>query len=436
VTSNQLSPLLPATYLQQGLWPGLRHATAAEAFQVRAVRITGPMGLDRLGAAIDEVYAALPALGVGLAPDGPELAMRRTGRRAPAVHDLRALPGEEAEAKCLDLLRAARGASTPVFEVVRLAADDLVVGLAAHRLVLDERSIYLVLGAVIEACRGRFRAGAYRSFTEVLDFRPLTEAMWQSRRQWWTTWLAAVPKEVPPVDRRESETGRMTIAGADVQALAESDTRVRHNGSLGVAALVSWWLQRVAGRSPMAGVASILDLRDYFGLGVMVGPLTDRMVFRVDLGAATAPSYLDVFRAQQLAVLRTATRYLPYGDLVALGVERGRLTAPRTSALWDTEVHLCRNPHVGAAPREEAVLGVAFANYREADLLDTGVSAGPDHWDGTNLDVRLSESGGDLAVVVDRNRLQPGPSVQCLLDGLGRAVARAVADPEAPIEQA
>ena len=322
------------------------------------------------------------------------------------------------------------------FLVVRWAADEVVLCLVAHVLLLDERSMYLVLGAVMEAYRGRYRTGHYRDFTEMLDFEPLNEATAAGRRRWWSTWLAALPPaEDTGVDRRDGELRRVAIPTDQWRALAAAGGSLRDNGSLGVAALVAWWMQSVGGRPPASGMASILDLREYFDLGRMVGPLTDKMVFRVDVPpAGTAPSFRELFRKAQVGVLRSVAHYLPYGQLVdlAVGLGPGR-AAPHLCPLGRRCAPVPQPGTAAAVPGTRTPRASRLEHFREADLLGSGANTPPADWDGTNVDLHLGELGAGMSLVVDMNRRHPAFTAERLIDGIGRSIAAAAADPDAPL---
>lgn len=434
--------LLPASFLQRGLWPRLRSASPGVGYTVRAVRFTGDVVADRLRAAIREVQAALPSLAMRLTESTDRLGLLRCAVPPRAEHDLGDLDPAARDSACVALLRADRDrpprADEPGsrFSLIRLADDEWVLGLVAHELILDDRSLYLVLGAVLQAYQDRFRGSGYKDAADMLDYHPLTDTAIAARRAWWAKWLAEcpdAPADAPP--RRESETVRLEIAGPQWRTLASSGGTLRDNGSLGVAALVAWWLRGVRGPAAPA-LATVLDLRDYFDLGRVVGPLTDRTVFRVEPPAEPAPSYRAVYRRAQAGILKAATHYLPYGDLVDLGVAAGRISRPRTSALWDVDVHLCGDPPSSGRSRGSEN-GIEAELFREADLL----GAGPDHlsgpddaWDGTTIEVRLGERQGGVALVADVNRLAVGAlAADRVFEGLAGLIAAAAADPEAPL---
>ena len=106
--------LLPATYLQEGLWPGVRRAQPGEAFRARAVRITGPVEVDRLRAAVRQVCADLPGLAVNLVERDDKLALRRRGEPAVVVHDVSEIDATGRDAATVDLLRADRDRRTDI----------------------------------------------------------------------------------------------------------------------------------------------------------------------------------------------------------------------------------------------------------------------------------------------------------------------------------
>ncbi|MDW5324856.1 hypothetical protein [Plantactinospora sp. KLBMP9567] len=435
--------LVPATFLHRGRLPAVRSGWQGGGFTARAVRVTGPVSEQRLCAAVREVHAALPALGVGLFEVDGRPGLRRDGELALRRHDVSGAEPAAREGRCVGLLLADRDRQPdPVreplarFHVVRLDPGDLVLGLVGHELVLDERALYLVLGAVMEALRGRFRRDAYRDFTELGDFHPLDPAAAESRRRWWSRWFTAYPMPPAPGPAgSERAVRRMVVPADEWRALGDAGGAVRDHGSLGVAALVAWWLRRRAGRPDSAAFSTVLDLREYFDLGPMVGPLTDRIVFRIEEPGTAAPSFRAVLRAAQVGLIRAATHYLPYPELVELGARLGRLRSPRTAALWDAHVHLCRHPSATGRSRGEEPLGIGVEHFGEAELLGVGARPGPDGWDGTNLDLRIGAlAGGDMALVLDANRRQPGYSADELLDGLRRAMSTAAADPDAPLE--
>jgi hypothetical protein len=436
--------LVPAMYLQRGLWRLLRDAGPGEGFAVRAVRITGPLDLDRLHAAAGTVRAALPALGVNLVDRGGELLLRGHGILALRTHDVSHVAPDRRDAACVEVLLAERDRPTDLageplarFHVVRLAAEHTVLGLVAHELVLDDRSLYEVLGAVLDAYRGRFRPETYPDFTRFLAFYPLPGSVAANRRRWWSRWLSELPPHAAPaVPAWEGVRRRLIVDAAGWQKLATAGGGPPgEHGPLSVAALVAWWLRCAAGRPATACLATVLDLRDYADLGWAVGPLADRLVFRPDPARAdpkpVAPSFRDALRAAQVGLLRAVTHYLPYGEVVDLAVELGRVSPERTAAWWDVHLHLCRGQATGDAGYE--LLNTWVARFCESDLVAAGPRRGSRSWDGTNVYLYLGAAGAQMAVIVDVRRDHPDFTADQLVDGLRQAIDVAVGDPDAPL---
>ncbi|EME99235.1 hypothetical protein J7W19_00370 [Streptomyces mobaraensis NBRC 13819 = DSM 40847] len=441
---------LPATFVQRGLWPSTRHARPAEVTHVRALRLTGDTDTARLTEAVRRVTAALPALTAELSGDEePRLTLRPDAPEVTPV-DLRGAPSAGRDAVCVALLRADRdhpraGRHRARFHLVRLHDDETVLALTAHTLLLDTPSLYAVLGAVCQAYAGRFRPEHYRDATTLPDapHAPLSGRARASRRRWWHRRLAALPGPAPapagPPRDRVTETHRLRIPAARWKALTALTALggpLGGNGSLAVMALAAWCLRAPDHRGP-ARFTTVVDLRDHLGLGPAVGPFTDRLVFGADLGEAPRPSFRDVTLRAQSGFLDAVVHYLPYGDVVELGRELGRVTAPRTAAHWDVALNFCRNPPTSAATRGERTLaerGLSIELFREADLLGAA-GTGPAHrWDGTVLALSLGELGDDTVLVLDADRDHPHHgTADRLLHRMDEALLAAVADPDAPL---
>lgn len=434
-----------ASFLQRGQWPWLRDAPPSVAFAARALLCGGTVDDDRLAEAAADVVEAVPLLRTRLVEDGAGLWLR-TGDGAAAVirTDLRGR--DEPHARCVELLRADRDRPTdpergPLvrLHLVRLTGHDVVLGVVAHRSLLDARSRYLVLGAVWQAYFGRFRPARYRDFAEVADFHPLAgENVAAARRRWWARRLSPLGARVAAdVPVRETGTSRLRIPGARWRALSGLGGPLGGDGSLALAALTAWWLRAYGGGGDVPYLSTELDLRDHLGLGPVIGPLTDRLVFGVNLAGLRAPSFRDVIARAQTGFLDAVVHYLPYHDVVGLAVELGVAAPPRVAARWDTAVRFCRGAPSSSLTRGEsslAELGVSIELFREADLLGAGGTGDAGEWDGTNLDLSVGELGEDRVVVLDHNRLHPDrPAVSGLLRGLGAVVERVVTDPAAPL---
>ncbi|MYW93976.1 hypothetical protein G3I59_26060 [Amycolatopsis rubida] len=403
-------------------------------YQVRALRVDGEVDTGRLAAAVREVSAALLSAGPG---DGPRL------------HVPDDLPAGDPETACVAALlaeRDRRAAGDPLprngFHWLRLAADRHVLGLVAASDLLDIRSVYAVLGAVWQAYFGRFRPSAYRGRADAAGFDPVgTARAHESRRRWWSrefpryrTGGFGGPDTSGPAGRR-----RLRIAGDRWTALTGTSGPLGANGSLTFVALLAWCLH-TRGRPGSSGFGCEFDLRDYFGLGQVLGPLTDRLAFRVDLDGLADPAFPDVLMRAQTGFLDSVVHYLPYRQLVEHGVRTGALTAPRAAELWNVTVHFCRNPPRSVRTRSGETpgpLGVSIELFREADLLGPagGPRAGTD--DGVLLDVHLGELGDDMVAVFDYARPEiPDAAMDRLLGQLDRAVDHVLGTPAAPLPRA
>ncbi|WP_229402857.1 hypothetical protein [Micromonospora okii] len=389
--------------------------------------VTG-VAVSNVRAAVGEVHAAMPVLRVELDTSAEPPMLRRRDDLRMTTHDLRHLRPDDAVRQAVTLLVAARDSATGTHvHVLSLPDGRTVLALAAHQAVLDERSLYLVLGAVVEACRGRFRPAVHPTLPELLAVDPLPATGWHARRAWWARWLDGIPTRSAPLPERTGERRRLLLPAAQLDALGAAGGMLGDHVALGVAALVV----RLLDRPPRAGVSTVLDLRDYLGLGTVVGALTDRIVFRVD-AAPPHPSFQQLARAAQVGLLRSVTHYLPYGELVELATRDGHVTLGRTAEPWDLHVHLCRNPSGVRRTRGTEPLGVDAAHFAETELLAIGGAAAGLAWDGTNVDLHLGDENGAMSVTVDVNS-RCGRSVDDLVDRLTRTLAVAAADPTAPL---
>ncbi len=427
MTGKQPGDALPLGTVARGLWPQLRHLPPGRAHQMRALVVTG-VAVPGVRAAVGVVHAALPVLRVELDSGEEQPVLRRRDDLRLTTHDLRHLRPDDAVRQAVALLVAARDSATGThFHVLSLPDGRTVLALAAHQAVLDERSLYLVLGSVVEACRGRFRAGAQPALSELLAVDPLPPASRHGRRAWWSRWLDGVPTRSAPPPDRMGQHRRLLLPATQLDALGPAGGMLGDHAALGVAALVAWLLDR----PPHAGLSTVLDLRDYLGLGPVAGALTDRIVFRID-GLPPRPSFQQLVRAAQVGLLRSVTHYLPYGDLVEVATQDGHATPGRAAELWDLHVHLCRNPSSVGRTRGIEPLGVDAAHFAETELLAIGGAAAGPAWDGTNVDVHLGDEKGAMSVTVDINR-RCGRSVDDLVDRLTRTLAVVAADPAAPL---
>ncbi|GIJ21064.1 hypothetical protein [Micromonospora lutea] len=435
-----------ASYLQDAKWPHRHGATGI----LRALRICGELPVARLRAAVTEVSTALPVLTWNAVVDGARLRFRPgTG---PTFVELATQDGESA---AVALLRAERDRPVAAerdamvrFLFIRCGPAESVLGLVADELLLDERAVYHVLAAVMECYAGRFRPEHHRDITTMATFEPLTDAARANRRTWWSRWLAAGPANGGWVDAAdgwsaETVTRRLDVPGPRWRALAAVGGTLRDNGSMAVLALVAWALRdsgpdHGAADQRAVELATVLDLRDILGLGDIVGPLTDRVVLRVDLpsDAGAGPSFRELLRRAQAGLLRSVTHYLPYPELIGLGLELELIDPVRPAARWGAQVHLCRNPPRSGPARDAGtaeVLGAEVELFRESDLLAGSVAPSLPHWDGSWLNIHIGESDGGTAVLAEAMGPDAEHHADRLVRDLGWLIEQAEADPDAPL---
>ncbi|MEK8169678.1 TauD/TfdA family dioxygenase [Streptomyces sp. M19] len=236
----------------------------------------------------------------------------------------------------------------------------------------------------------------------------------------------------PPSGRHQAAAGRRApLGGADRQRRP-----LGTNGSLAVVALLAWCL-RAQGRPGGSGFCCEFDLRDYFRLGQVLGPLTDRLAFRVDVEDARNPTFAEVMRRTQAGFLDSVVHYLPYPRLLDHGLRTGALRAPHTAALWDVAVRFCHDPPRSARTRDERAPtggGVSVELFREAELLGLGGREGTAPDDGVLLDVHVGELDDAMVLVLDYALAGfAAAAVDHLLCQLERLIDQVSADPAAPL---
>src|SRR6202035_1811158 len=150
--------------------------------------------------------------------------------------------------------------------------------------------------------------------------------------------------------------------------------------------------------------ASTLDLREYRGLGPVIGPLTDRVVFQVDLDGYARMTFRDLVRRAHAGVLDAVIHYVPYRDLVTGGAADGQVRPAGPARLWDIAVHYCRLPPASAHTRGEPTLagrGLSIELFRESALPRAGLAMPAGTGDGTCAEIHIAESGPGMALVVN-----------------------------------
>jgi Condensation domain len=386
--------------VQQYLWHC--HAQgAAQPAVLGALRVSGRLGDERLRAAIAETVTAMDILRTAFTtrrgticavtvPDQPPVSTCAAG-------------SDEA---CAALLRHDRDrprdpTRDPLvrFHVVRLADDELVLGLVADPLVLDPHSVYLVLGAVLQAYLGRFRAAQYPPHAQTLHL--LRQQNQEARQGWWLRrlhrWRSAPADGAPAAGRAPAQTLELRLDERHWARLSAVADRAGNTGWLAVIAMLTWWLHtRVDAARPVV-FGCTLDLRELLGLGAVVGPLTDQVAFEVELDRFTELSFRDLVLRVHAGLLDAVVHYVPYGTLAALGEAAGTPPPPRPGVPWDQALHYCRLPPTSASTRGEASLaayGMSVELFRESDLVPAGTVRAA-------IEAHLAECGDGMAIVVN-----------------------------------
>lgn len=436
----------PASIVQDSLWSWLRNAAPGSANQVRALRLRGTVDEARLVAAIEQVSRALSALRLTARDSGAGLTVADCAQLPPVMR-VCLQPGDASEAGCVAVLRADRnrpfdlGAGPLVrFHVITVRQGDVVFGIVGHQIALDLRSLYAVLGMVLQAYFGRFRAPS-EPVPGSAGISPLGPAAIRRRTDWWRRRLAgwtgdAGAPGTAPVGRA-TESIELRIAGPHWHRLAELTQPYGGNSSLAVVSLVAWWLRasNPCGRPPRFG--SMLDLRDVFGLGPLLGPLSDRIIFAVELDGRRPLSFRELLLRTHAGLLDTVIHYLPYDVLLQLGAGLGRVTAPRTARFWDFFVHYCRAPLSSAYTRNEDTLlqrGLSVELFAESVLVPDRSAVPDTRWEGVNYDLYIAETGDDMTLVLDYNREATSRAEMArMFDAIDGVIEQVVAAPAAPL---
>jgi Condensation domain len=429
--------------IQRRLW-NVRAAGLWTDPEARGLRMTGRVDDARLAAAVAEVIAAMPALRTGVAAqvDGPVIT-----DRSPAVYQ-HVVDGSAAvrDQRCMALLAADRARMIdPIrdplvrFHLVRCASDEMVLGLVADPLVLDVRSVYLVLGAVIQAYFGRFRVAQYPLVAESTP----AAAPGSSRWRWWTRclseWHARGPmlaaaltgqhSDFSPDARRDS-TAQLYLNGSRWARLTGVADHAGNTGTLAIVALVIWWLRHRTRRPAPAVFGSTLDLRELWGLGPVIGPLTDRIVFEVDLAGVAAMSFRDLVRRAHSGLLDTVVHYVGYHELAAIATAAA---LPPLHRFADIVVHYCRAPPASGHTRGEetlARLGLSIELFQESAFTRLSRPRGV-HGESAAVQLHVAEQGAGMALVVNfaADRVA-GAAVADLLADMDRLIDRVSAAPD------
>jgi len=199
-------------------------------------------------------------------------------------------------------------------------------------------------------------------------------------------------------------------------------------GALAVIALLTHWCASAVPRSPV--FASTLDLRDYADLDPIVGPLTDQLVFAVDLDGYAGMTFRDLVLRAHAGLLDAVVHYVPYQDVLRAAAPTSPAAAER---LWDVAIHYCRTPPASGYTRDDESLarqGLSIELFCESVLVgcDPGRPGRAGH--GSALEVHMAESGSGMALVINYDsRLVSASAVTGLLAWLDQVVTTVTADP-------
>nr|AGS49691.1 peptide synthetase NRPS [uncultured bacterium esnapd14] len=323
---------------------------------IRALRLTG---------AIDDALLLSAAQEVALALELPA----RPGFRCEPVAD---------DAHCLKVL-----AAEPASQVLALrpAPDQVVLAVVADPLLLDLRSVYLLLGAVMQAYFGRFRPDEYPSYRDAAA--RIDQPVPPSRTAWWARRVESWPQPLRAANGGDAVVQVPFDRWARLCAIGD---HLGNDSPIAVVALMAWWLRMRQGRPSPAVFLAELDLREYYGLGPVVGPLTDRIAFQVD--ATAQMSFRELVRRCHAGLLDGVVRYMPFAAVRGLPGWKG----------CDVAVHYCRTPPLSSATRGEeqlARLGLSVELFREAELARLGRG----HTGDAGLAIDVAESGHGIELI-------------------------------------
>ncbi|MED7923529.1 amino acid adenylation domain-containing protein [Nonomuraea sp. LP-02] len=370
-------PLSPA---QERLWflhSYLEGDTSGHLSQAR--RLRGPLDEDALAAAVAALPARHEALRTRYESDaeGRPGAVVQDGHALPLTrHDLTARPGTAEElvagiaGEPFDL-----GAGPPVrAALIRLAADDHVLCLAAHPIAADEWTLPMLLADLAALYEDRDLPPPPVQAGDVTLWRARRERLAEPALEQWCARLAGAPVLDLPLDRPRPAVTSRTGAFHEVRLSGGLTGELRRlgadaGGGLSTVLLAAYQvlLARQAGQTGFM-IGRPVPGRERPELSRVAGHLTRHLVLRGDLSGD--PGFAELLRRTREAE-READEHAdlsPERLVTALGVERD----PGREPLFQTTLTV----HEQAPP--EAAFGEPFAP-RPADLAyDLALEARPD----------------------------------------------------------
>ncbi|MET0400290.1 MAG: amino acid adenylation domain-containing protein, partial [Longimicrobiaceae bacterium] len=430
---------LPLSFAQQRLWlveqvdPG----TAAYTLPV-PLRLRGALDAAALGRALDEIVRRHEALRTTFtaAAGEPGQVVHPAARGVLAIVELSGLAPAAAHAEARRLADAAmlrpfgleRG---PLFRAVlaRIAPDDAALLLAMHHAVADGWSLGVLLRE-LSALYGAFSRGEPSPLPE-LPFQYADFAAWQRgwlvgevlERQvaWWREHLAGAPPllELPTDRPRSSVRGARGGARAfrlpAAVALSLRELSAREGATLFMTVLAAWQalLARWSGQDDVL-VGSPIAGRTHLELEGLIGFFVNTLPLRTELSGD--PAFAALLRRVRESTLGAyAHQDVPFERLVEeLGVERSLTHTPLFQAVLSLQ---------NLGPLEHP-LGDVRTEPLETEALTARF----------DLTLALAEEGEEIAGgATFRADLWDGATVERMLDGLGRVLEQAAADPSRPL---
>jgi hypothetical protein len=329
---------------------------------------------------------------------------------------------------CVDLLDVDRREATdPVrdplvrFHIARLAEQEWVLALVADPLALDLRSVYQVLGAVVQAYLGRFRPEEHPDATRAVGATVPGTPRWR----WWerrlSTWAGQQPLSAvvraSASGANSQRTAILPLDGRTWTRLTSLTDDAGNAGTLSIVALLMMWLRAQRSGDGPAVFGGTLDLRDLLGLGAAVGPLTERIVYEVDQTDVDRLSFPGVVRRVHAGMLDAVVHHTAYDDLAAIA---DTCAAPSPDQYADIVVHYCRTPPASGHTRDDPGLrryGLSIELFAESDLASPRRPEGVRPASGAAVELRVAEHGTGMALLVDHDTARVSPAV---IDGLLR----------------
>lgn len=437
ITRRAYSSPIPLSFAQERLWFLERYAPGSPVYHVPLLlRLTGPLDVDSLQRALDEVVARHEALRACfvLVDAAPAQVVARPAPVPLGLTDLTGFPRDEREERALAF--AAEEVERPFdleagpplrMQLMRLADDEHLLALVVHHIACDGWSMGVLLRDLAELYEA-FAAG-WQSPLREPELQYGDYAVWQRDRlsgdtlerqlAYWTARLADMPVLELSLDRGRPRTSTYRCRTASVvlsptlprelRRLAQSERVTLFTTLLGAFQVL---LARHCGQDEVV-IGTPVANRELPELEGVVGLFLNMLVLRTDL-SGNPPFREALRRVQHVSLDAYANQDLPFERLVA--ELQPRRTASRPP-LFDVVVNL--NP-----PRPDMEVGAL--RWSGIDLEDAYSAYA------MTLYVRDQKETIELDLVYQRDLLT-AERVALLLEQLEHLLVQAVADPAAPI---